>query len=39
MSVRQKYELGAPIAWTYFESEFDNYVLELNSLLAGENAD
>lgn len=34
----EKYGLGAPIAWSYFEAEFDNFVLELNSLLAGEKA-
>jgi len=35
----EKNELGAPIAWTYFEAEFDNFVIELNSQLAGESTD
>lgn len=32
----EKYDLGTPIAWTYFEAEFDNFVIELNSALAGD---
>ena len=27
---------GTPIAWTYFEAEFDNFVIELNAALAGD---
>jgi len=32
----QKYKLGTPVAWSYFQAEYDNYVVELNSALAGQ---
>jgi len=35
----EKYNLGTPVSWTYFEAEFDNYVIELNAGLAGEMKD
>jgi len=30
----EKYDLGTPVAWSYFQAEFDTYVIELNSALA-----
>jgi hypothetical protein len=33
----EKYNLE-PVSWTYFQAEFDNYVIELNSALAGESS-
>ena len=33
--MKQKYNLGQPMAWSMFEAEFDNYVLELNAALGG----
>jgi len=32
----EEYELGQPVAWTYFKSSYDNYVPELVALLKGE---
>jgi len=31
-----KYNLGAPIAWSYFKASYDNYVLELYAKLKGD---
>uniref|UniRef100_A0A7S0H8Z1 Phosphatidylethanolamine-binding protein n=1 Tax=Hanusia phi TaxID=3032 RepID=A0A7S0H8Z1_9CRYP len=32
----EKYELGAPVAWSFFKAEFDNYVMELDAKLRGD---
>jgi len=32
----EEYGLGAPVAWSYFKAEFDNYVLELYARLKGD---